>query len=77
MSLANEYRRHAPAPDFLYGRQDSHFVIDQYIMHGWVPGLHVPELQFFVDVNQNLSLHRLKKSRAINFARLEHDVAIA
>ena len=76
MALFGEHSGDARPPDFLYLSKDTDFVIDQYVTVGREAAFNVFQLFFLVDVDKDVAIDRLKDSRALDFERLEYDVAI-
>src|ERR1700723_299596 len=57
-------------------RQQVRLVVDHDIAIGRVALLHMVEYTLLVQINHDPALHRIPYSRALNLARLEHDVAV-
>lgn len=77
MALAHKHSGYARAPALLDGSENAQFVLDQHVVLGGAALRNIGEFFFLVQIDQDLASHRFKQSGAINFARLEDDVAIA
>ena len=77
VSLPHEDGCHPPPPDSLDGGENAQLVIHNYIMSRRIPGFHIGQLAFLMNVNQHVSINRFIKSGAVHFAGLEDDVAVS
>jgi len=76
VTLPREDRGDSVLPYSLHGGQDAQLVVHQDIVVSGIPALDVVELALLVDVDQDVSVHDLLKSRALDLAWLKHRVAI-
>ncbi len=74
--LAHEHRRQLILQYCFHGRQQVRLVVDHDIVFGWIALLHMVEYALLVQVDHNPAFDRIPYSRALNFTRLEDDVAV-
>ena len=76
MALARKYGGEPVAPDVFRRRQDAQFVVHHHIVFRRVAFFHVVEFLFLVDVDERVAVHGFEQAGALDFARLEDDVAV-
>jgi hypothetical protein len=65
------------APMLFEGGQQADFVVDHDVVPGRIFGFHVVEFKLFVHIDKDVAFEGVIKAGAIDFARLEDDVAVA
>jgi hypothetical protein len=76
LSLSGKNGGDAGAPGFLDRGEDSRLVIHQDVVQRGIAGLDIIKREFLVDIDQHVRVDGLRKTGALNLARLENDVAI-
>ena len=76
MALSREDRGYADTPDLLHRAQNTHFVVDEYVVRRGIAGDNIVEFEFLVDIDQDVAVEGLVQSGAVNFQRLKDHVAV-
>jgi hypothetical protein len=77
MSLSHEHGGDAVPPNAFDRGQDVQFVVEHYVMLGWVPRSHIGEFLLFVHIDEDSPLNGFGQAGFLDFARLEHHIPVA
>ena len=76
LPLSWENCGNAIAPIFLDGSQDAELVVHHDVVLSRVASHHILERFLFMDVNEHMAINRLEDAGALDFARLEDNIAV-
>jgi len=62
VTLARENCRHASIPRLFDGREDSQFIVYDYVVFGRITSFDIRELTLFVNIDQNVPVNLFQQT---------------